>query len=262
MISFTGSTGVGKKIYEKCAAQMKRVSLELGGKNAFVVCDDADLGNAVKWAALSAFSNAGQRCAAASRIFVFDSVFNEFKNELVKKTQTLKLGKSDGDDYGPVINERQLQSILDSIEGAKRSGAEILTGGKRSSQPGLERGFYIEPTLIDGAGLGDEISQKEIFGPVACLYRVKNLDEAIDCSNRSAYGLTSSIHTRSLERASEFSRKVQAGVVSVNAGASGNEPHMPFGGVKASGNGTREPGLEAIALYSNLKLIHQNWKTS
>ena len=155
-----------------------------------------------------------------------------------------------------MINGRQLENILAAIGRAKQSGATILTGGHRLSGPEHSGGFYLAPTLIEGADPDAEISTCELFGPVACLYRVKNFDEALALANRSAYGLTACIHTRSVHRAGQFTRRVQAGVAVVNAGTFGSEAHMPFGGVKQSGNGSREPGTEALDIYSNLKDIY------
>jgi alpha-ketoglutaric semialdehyde dehydrogenase len=258
VISFTGSTEVGRLIAIQAGRRLARVSLELGGKNPFVVCDDADLDNAVKWATLSAFSNAGQRCASGSRLIIFDSVYETFRTKLVERTQTLKIGPNDGDDFGPVINLQQLENMLQGVQRAREHGATILTGGHRLTDDAHKGGFYITPTLIENVDPGDEISTSELFGPIACLYRVKNFSEALALANDSPYGLTACIHTRSLDRAIEFSQKVQAGVAVVNAGTYGSEPHMPFGGVKQSSNGSREPGTEALDIYSNLKDVYIN----
>lgn len=258
VISFTGSAAVGREIGETAAKRLAKVSLELGGKNPFVVCDDADLENTLKWALLSAFSNAGQRCASASRIIIFDSIYEKFQNMLVERTKRLKVGTDDEDDFGPVMNEVHLNFLLHSVDRARKGGARILIGGHRLTGPEHREGFYLAPTLIEGVDPHDEISTTELFGPVACLYRVKNFDEALALANDSPYGLTAAIHTRSLHRAVEFTQKVQAGVAVVNAGTYGSEPHMPFGGIKQSGNGTREPGTEALDVYSSLKNIYLN----
>ncbi|MBI5526038.1 MAG: aldehyde dehydrogenase [Deltaproteobacteria bacterium] len=258
VISFTGSTKVGRQIAEKAGARLARVSLELGGKNPLVVCDDADLDNAAKWVLLSAFSNAGQRCAAASRIIVFDSVYDRFRQMLVERTATLKVGISDDDDLGPVINERQLSNVLGAVGRAKTAGAVVLGGGHRLADPAHAAGFFMAPTLIESARPDAEISITELFGPIACLYRVKDFGEALALANDSPYGLTACIHTKSFDRAIEFAQRVRAGVAVVNAGTYGSEPHMPFGGFKASGNGTREPGTEALEVYSELKDVYLN----
>lgn len=256
VISFTGSTEVGTYIAGACAKRLSRVSLELGGKNPFIVCDDADLENAVKWAVLSAFSNAGQRCAAASRIIVFESVYNQFQAMLIEKTKILKVGTADTDDFGPVINEHQLKMMLGFIERTKICGGTILTGGYRLIDEAHKNGYYLAPTLIENVDSTSEISMTELFGPIACLYRVKDFNEAIFLANSTLYGLTGCIHTRNVNRAVEFTRRIESGVAVVNAGTYGSEPHMPFGGVKQSGNGTREPGTEALDVYSELKNIY------
>lgn len=256
IISFTGSTAVGKWIGEVAGKRLVKVSLELGGKNPFVVCDDADIEHAVKWACLSAFSNAGQRCAAGSRIIVFDAVYERFRSRFVDAARALKVGPRDEDDLGPVINEGQLNNILTTIDAAKGRGAAVLAGGMRLSDSAHARGFYLAPTVIENVGPDDTISTCELFGPVATLYRADDYRHALDLANRSPYGLTACIHTASHHRALHFVHKVQAGVAVVNAGTYGSEPHMPFGGVKQSGNGSREPGTEALDVYSELKDVY------
>ena len=261
VISFTGSTEVGRQIAEVAARRLAKVSLELGGKNPLVVCDDADLENAANWVLLSAFSNAGQRCASGSRIIIFDSIYEKFRNLLVERTEKLKVGPGDDDDFGPVINEVQLTNMLSAIERAREKGAVVLTGGHRLTDPAHVDGFYMAPTILENVDPQDEISTKEIFGPITCLYRVQDFAEALNLANDSPYGLTACIHTRSIHRAIEFTQKIQAGVAMVNAGTYGSEPHMPFGGLKQSGNGTREPGTEALDVYSDLKDIYINIDT-
>jgi aldehyde dehydrogenase (NAD+) len=256
VISFTGSTTVGRQIAVAAGRRLARVSLELGGKNPFIVCDDADLDNAVRWAALSAYSNAGQRCAAASRLIVFDTIYERFRDALVERTRSLRLGPGNDDDLGPVINQRQLDAMLVAVERARANGAKILVGGHRLTDPDHGDGFYMAPTLIENVDPDDEISTIELFGPIACLYRASGFGDALALANRSPYGLTAAIHTRNLHRAIEFTRKVEAGVAVVNAGTYGSEPHMPFGGFKQSGNGTREPGTEALDVYSELKDVY------
>jgi alpha-ketoglutaric semialdehyde dehydrogenase len=256
VISFTGSTAVGRRIAVTAGERLAKVSLELGGKNPLVVCDDADLEKAAEWVLLSAFSNSGQRCAAGSRIIIFDSVYDEFRDMLVERTAQLKVGPNDDDDFGPVINERQLKRMAAAVEEARRGGAVVLTGGGRLADDEHRSGFYMAPTLLENVERHDEFSTTELFGPVAGLYRVSNFAEALALANDSPYGLTACIHTRSLHRALEFTQKVQAGVAVVNAGTFGSEPHMPFGGVKQSGNGSREPGTEALDVYSNLKDVY------
>ena len=255
VISFTGSTVVGRWIAEVAGRRLARISLELGGKNPFIVCDDADLDAAVHWASLSAFSNAGQRCAAGSRILIFDNVYDAFVDKLLTKVRSLKLGIAQDCDLGPVINARQQSSILTAIDRARVSGGRVLCGGSAPAQKNLKDGFYIEPTLIEGLPEDAELCTLEIFGPVATLQRVSSLPHALSVANATEYGLTAAIHTRSVDRAMWFAQRVRVGIVNINIGTFGSEPHMPFGGFGASGNGTREPGVEALDVYSEIKNI-------
>jgi len=244
LVSFTGSAETGRRINESAGARLAKVCLELGGKNALVVCDDADLENATRWALASAFSNAGQRCAAASRVVVFDAVYEDFRERLVSDARDLA--------PEPVISEDALERILGAVANAVSQGATLLAGGERPEGPG----FQLAPTILEGAAPGDEISRTELFGPVTILYRVRDLDEAIAHVNDSPYGLTAAIHTASVHRALRFADKVQAGVVVVNGGTHGSEPHMGFGGVKNSGTGWREAGIEALDVYSDWKVVN------
>jgi acyl-CoA reductase-like NAD-dependent aldehyde dehydrogenase len=258
VISFTGSCGVGRWIAETAGRRLAKTCLELGGKNPLIVCDDADLQNAVTWTIGSAFSNAGQRCAAGSRILVFDRVYDEFKRMLVEATRALTVGTSDGDYLGPVINEEQMTSMLASVARAKANGASIVVGGHRMAGPGYDGGFFVAPTLIEHVGPNDEISRSELFGPITILYRVRDFEEAVAIANDSPFGLTASIHTRNLNRAMTFLNRIQCGVAVVNGGTYGSEPHMPFGGLRQSGNGWREAGTQALDVYSDLKTIYIN----
>jgi len=255
VISFTGSTSVGRWIARTGGGRLARISLELGGKNAFVVCDDADLDHAVHWASLSAFSNAGQRCAAAGRIIVFERVYEEFRDKLVAKARSLRLGIDADCDLGPVITRQKQQRILEALAAALREGATVLCGGRAPQDPRLVNGYYLEPTLIEGLGMQAALARTELFGPVATLHPVDGLAAALSLANDTEYGLTAAIHTCSVDRATWFAHRVRTGVVNVNLGTYGSEPHMPFGGFGASGNGTREPGVEALDVYSELKNI-------
>lgn len=258
IISFTGSTAVGRQIASVAGGRLARVSLELGGKNPLVVCDDADQPLAAKWVLLSAFSNAGQRCSSASRIIVFSKIYDAFRARLLRQTAALKVGPTDRDDFGPVISAAQLDAMVKAVDAARRRGARVLTGGGRLADAAHRNGFYMAPTLLEGVGPKDPLSTTELFGPIACLYRARDFEEALALANDSPYGLTACIHTRNLDRAMEFTRRVQAGVAVVNAGTHGSEPHLPFGGLKQSGNGTREPGIEALDVYSEVKNIYLN----
>jgi acyl-CoA reductase-like NAD-dependent aldehyde dehydrogenase len=252
VVSFTGSTSVGRLIARVAGERLAKVCLELGGKNPLVVCDDANLEKAAEAAALSAFSNAGQRCAAGSRLIVFDAVYDPFRSLLVERAQAQKVGPHDEHDFGPVINEQQLDHMLAAVEQAKAAGATVLTGGERLDRPG----FYMAPTIVEGVAADSEISCTELFGPITTLHRVPDLQEAIAVANASPYGLTAAIWTSSIHRGQEFVRRIVAGGVQVNGPTYGFEPHVPFGGQRDSGTGWREPGTEALDVYSDWKTVY------
>jgi acyl-CoA reductase-like NAD-dependent aldehyde dehydrogenase len=239
LVSFTGSAATGSWIAERAGRRLAKVCLELGGKNALVVCDDADLDRAVEWSLASAFSNAGQRCAAASRVIVFDPVYDEFRERLAEGARSYEAG--------PVISEPSLERMLAAL-----AGAHVVAGGERLDRPG----WWLAPTVVEDVRPDAELSRRELFGPVTILYRVRDLEEAIALVNDSPYGLTSAIHTASLHRAMRFADEVEAGVVVVNGGTHGSEPHMGFGGVKQSGTGWREAGVEALDVYTDWKYVN------
>jgi aldehyde dehydrogenase (NAD+) len=217
----------------------------MGGKNALVVCDDADLDRAVEWILASAFSNAGQRCAAASRIVVFDGIYDELRTRLVAAVGALERP-------GPVISEASMERILAAVAGARDDGAVVLCGGERVGNVG----WHVAPTLVEHVSPDAPLSCDELFGPVAALYRVAGLDEALAVVDASPYGLTAAIHTASVHRAMRFAEHVPAGVVVVNAGTHGSEPHMGFGGVRQSGTGWKEAGVEALDVYSETRYVN------
>ena len=244
LVSFTGSAATGRWVNETAGRRLAKVCLELGGKNALVVCDDADLEGALRWALASAFSNAGQRCAAASRIVVFDAVYDTFRDRLVEAARALA--------PEPVISEASLERLLAAVSGAKESGATILTGGERLARPG----WYLAPTVLEGVAPDADVSCNELFGPVTILYRARGFADAVALVNDSPYGLTAAIHTESLHRAMRFAELAEAGVVVVNGGTHGSEPHMGFGGLKQSGTGWREAGVEALDVYSEWQYVN------
>ena len=257
MVSFTGSSATGMAIAQAVGQRMGRVSLELGGKNPFIVFNDADIDNAVKWGLLSAFSNAGQRCAAASRFLVQDGCYSEFKRKFVEGARALKIGSADSDDFGPVINRRQFNGILDACTSTAARGVSNLLGAE-FKVAGTE-GFYLKPSIFESVATEDPFFQNELFGPAVCLNSFSRLDEVVELANSTQYGLTAAVHTTNYKTAMEICRDIESGLVQINAGTYGSEPHMPFGGVKMSGNGTREPGPEAIDVYSNMKTIIHNF---
>ena len=262
VVSFTGSSEVGRFIQHAAGGRLAKVCLELGGKNPLVVCDDADLELAAGAAILSAFSNAGQRCAAGSRIIVFDAVYDRFRSLLVERARKLRVGSGDDDDYGPVINEKQMLHMLGAVQAARKAGATVLTGGDRLTGSGYDGGFFVAPTLIEGVTGNEAISRTELFGPISCLYRVPDFAAALALANDSPFGLTASIHTASMHRAMVFTARVRSGVAVVNGPTYGSEPHLPFGGLGESGTGWREAGTEALDVYSDWKTVYINYTPS
>jgi aldehyde dehydrogenase (NAD+) len=237
--------------------RLAKVCLEMGGKNPLVVCDDADLDVAAEAAVLSAFSNAGQRCASGSRIIVFDDVYDDFRERLLRRTNALRVGPTNEDDFGPLISERQLVGILGAVGRAVAAGqARLLCGGHRIEDAEHASGFYLAPTVLEDAAPNAEVSRDELFGPVTCLYRVNGFEEALALANDTHYGLTAAIHTRNLHRSEEFRERCRAGVVSINGPTYGSEPHLPFGGLNESGNGFREAGTEVLDVYSEWKTVY------
>ena len=259
VVSFTGSCQVGRWVAKVAGERLAKVCLELGGKNPLIVCDDANLEKAVEAAALAAFSNAGQRCASGSRILVFDAVYDRFQRMFVDRTRSLKLGNGDADDLGPVINERQLTNMLAAVRRAREAGAVVLTGGQRVEQEPRRQGYFMMPTILERVAFEAEISRSELFGPITCLYRVKDFAEAVARANDSPFGLTASLHTTSVHRAMSWIQQARCGVAVVNGPTHGSEPHMPFGGLRHSGNGLREAGTEALDVYSDWKTVYVNF---
>jgi alpha-ketoglutaric semialdehyde dehydrogenase len=258
LVSFTGSVPTGKSIQQRVSARplLAKVCLELGGKNPLIVCDDADLTVAAEHAVASAFIDAGQRCAAGSRIIVFDAVYDAFREAMLKRAAAVKVGSGANDDCGPVISRDSLDRLLRAVDGAVARGARLLAGGRAVSS--LAPGYYMEPTILDNVPHDDAISQQELFGPITCLYRARDFDAAIAMANATSFGLTGAIHTFNSNRIEQFIARYRAGLVSINGPTYGAGPHMPFGGVKNSGNGFREPGTEALDVYCEWKTVVVN----
>jgi aldehyde dehydrogenase (NAD+) len=258
LVSFTGSVPTGKRIQQTVSMRpvLAKVCLELGGKNPLIVCDDADLMLAAEHAVASAFIDAGQRCAAGSRIIVFESVYDAFRDAMLKRAALVKVGSGEQDDCGPVISKPSLERLLSAVDGAVKRGARLLAGGH--AVEALAPGYYMAPTVLDNVAPDDAVSQEELFGPVTCLYRIRNFDEAIQLANGTGFGLTGAIHTSSIHRIEQFIARYRAGLVSINGPTYGAGPHMPFGGVKNSGNGFREPGTEALDVYCEWKTVVVN----
>jgi alpha-ketoglutaric semialdehyde dehydrogenase len=261
VITLTGSRETGVEVMRNAADCLKHVHLELGGKNAIIVLDDADLDLAVDGVVWSAFGTSGQRCTAASRVIVQDGVYDELSSRLASAAERLRLGAGwdDATDVGPVINRRALEKIHSYTEIGVDEGAKLLTGGEIASGDGLGDGFYYRPTLFGDVDPQMRIAQEEIFGPTTALIRVKDFDEAIRVSNGIRFGLSSSIFTRDVNKAFRAMRDLVAGITYVNAGTIGAEVHLPFGGTKDTGNGHREAGQAALDVFSEWKSIYVDY---
>ncbi len=256
-ISITGSTPVGKKVAGRCGELMKRISCELGGKNAICVMDDANLELAVDGAVWGAFGTAGQRCTAASRIIVHKKRYEEFKEAFLEKTKSLKLGNGldPSVQVGPVINKSQLASINNYVEIGQKEGAKLLCGGKIVESNGLNNGCFHEPTIFADVNPKMRIAQEEIFGPVTAIIPVNSFAEAIAVANGTDYGLSLSMYTQDVNQAFRAMDDLESGIVYINAPTIGAEIQLPFGGIKQTGNGHREAGITAIDQFSEWKSI-------
>src|SRR6266487_1169794 len=261
VITFTGSRETGVLVTKNSAEELKHVHLELGGKNAIIVMDDADLDLAVDGIVWSAFGTSGQRCTAASRVIVQEAVYDQLASRLVARVEEMRLGPGweDDTDIGPVINRGALEKIHSYTEIGKQEGARLLTGGEVAEGNGLEKGFYYRPTVFGDVESGMRIAQEEIFGPTTALIRVSSLDEAIAVSNGVKYGLSSSIFSRDVNKAFRAMRDLNTGITYVNAGTIGAEVHLPFGGTKDTGNGHREAGQAALDVFTEWKSIYVDY---
>jgi alpha-ketoglutaric semialdehyde dehydrogenase len=261
LVSFTGSREVGILVQQSAAPRLKNVHLELGGKNAIIVMDDADLELAVDGIIWSAFGTSGQRCTAASRVVAGARIYDELASRLVSRAERMRLGNGlDPDtDIGPVINGDALEKIHSYTRVGLDEGAKLLTGGEVATEDGLGRGFFYRPTIFGEVEPGMRIAQEEIFGPTTALIRATDVDEAIRIANGVEYGLSSSIFTRDVDRAFRAMRDLRTGITYVNAGTTGAEVHLPFGGMKATGNGHREAGQAALDFYTEWKSLYVDY---
>ena len=261
VISFTGSNATGSKVAELGGKHLKKVSLEMGGKNAVIVMDDADLKLAVEGIIWSAFGTAGQRCTACSRVIVHKDVKHELEEMLVSAISGLTIG--DGLDptvkVGPVINKAALEKINHYVQIGKKEGATLLAGGKALTTPPFDKGYYFEPTIFTNVKNEMIIAQEEIFGPVVSIIEVASLEEAIEVNNSVKFGLSSSIYSQDVNKIFKAQRDLDTGIVYVNAGTTGAEIHLPFGGTKGTGNGHRDSGQAALDVYTEWKSIYVDY---
>ena len=258
VISFTGSTDTGSKIGEICGRMHKRLSLEMGGKNAQIVMDDADLDLALEGVLWGAFGTTGQRCTATSRLIIHRKVHDRFVARLVEAAEKLVLG--DGrhakSQVGPLIHEAAREKVERYVEIGKAQGAELACGGARPRSPRLANGYFYKPTVFTNVKAGSRLAMEEIFGPVISVIKVGSYEEAVKVNNEVKYGLSSSIYTRDVNRAFRALEDLQNGITYVNAPTIGAEAHLPFGGVKQTGNGHREGGWEVFEFYSETKVCY------
>ncbi len=255
-VSFTGSVESGKEIYAQAAMELKRVGLELGGKNPQIIMEDANLDLAIEGVLFGAFGTAGQRCTATSRLIVHEKVYEQVKEKLLARTQAFKIGNplDARIDVGPVVSADQEAKVLKYIAIGKEEGANLLCGGKKLTSPPYDQGFFIEPTIFE-ARHGMRITKEEIFGPVLSLIKVRDYEEAVSVANDVDYGLSSSIYTNNVNLAFRAMQELEAGITYINAPTIGAEVHLPFGGIKNTGNGTREAGTEAIHEFTEIKSV-------
>lgn len=261
MVSFTGSLEIGRQIAVSCAQTGKRLHLELGGKNAIIVLEDADIDLAIEGAVWSAFGTSGQRCTAASRIIVDQKVADGFTERLVARARALRLG--DGLDpaveMGPVVNQAALEKAQRYMEIARDEGAAIACGGARAMGQGLEHGWFFQPTVLVDVQPRMRVAQEEIFAPVTDVIVSSSLEEAVSINNDVPYGLVASVYTRDVNRAFQAMEHISTGIVYINAGTIGAEVHLPFGGTRATGNGHREAGQAALDSYSEWKTVYVDY---
>ena len=258
IVSFTGSTAVGREVGQRAAASFKHCNLEMGGKNAILVLDDAALELAVDGCLWGAFGTSGQRCTATSRIVVQDGVYDRFLEAFVERTRRLRVGPGldEASQVGPIVNAKQLQRIEEYVALGRQQGARLVLGGERVRQGECARGYFYAPTIFAEVAPAMRIAQEEIFGPVVAVMRCGGLEEAIAIANGVAYGLSSALYTANVNAAFRALRDLDSGIVYINAPTIGAEVHLPFGGVRSTGNGHRESGLATLDVYSEWKTLY------
>jgi aldehyde dehydrogenase (NAD+) len=260
-VSFTGSNEIGIRLYEQVSRRGAKIQCEMGGKNPVVVLEDADIDLAVESTAQGAFGSSGQRCTATSRAVVMEGVADEFVSRMVERANSMRIGDgSDADtEMGPSVDENQFKTVLDYIEIGREDGAELKCGGERATGNGLDRGYFVKPTVFDKVTTDMRIAREEIFGPVLSILRVKDFDEAMEVANDSEYGLSSSIFTNDAGRIFRFVDEIETGMTHINSPTTGGEAHIPFGGIKSTGIGDREQGSTALDFYTELKVVYVDY---
>ncbi|MGH9498104.1 MAG: aldehyde dehydrogenase family protein [Terriglobales bacterium] len=260
-VSLTGSSAVGKIVGQVAAKRFKHCSLELGGKNPMIVLDDANLDLAIEGGLWGGFGTTGQRCTATSRIIVQKGVYSDFIERYVERARRLKVGNGldESTEMGPAVNENQLNTDLKYVEIGKAEGARLKCGGSRLASGNFAHGYFMEPTVFADVDPKMRIAQEEIFGPVVSIIPCEDLEDAIEIANNIEYGLSSSVYTKDVNRAFSAIRDLDAGITYINAPTIGAEVHLPFGGVKSTGNGHREGGIGAIDFFSQWKAVYVDY---
>lgn len=260
-ISFTGSTDTGASIAEAAAREHKRVSLEMGGKNPQIVMPDADLDLAVEGVLWGAFGTTGQRCTATSRLLLHVDIHDEVVERVKARAAELRLGygNDDGIDVGPLINQKALDKVLGYIEIGQQEGAKLVMGGERAEEGALAEGYFFLPTIFADVRPGSRLALEEVFGPVLSVLKFETYEQAIEIANEVRYGLSSSIYTRDVAQAFRAMHDLEAGITYINGPTIGAEAHMPFGGVKQTGNGHREGGWEVFDFYTETKTVYVDY---
>ncbi|GAA6623880.1 aldehyde dehydrogenase family protein [Scytonema sp. NUACC26] len=258
LVSFTGSSETGAFVASTCGRTHKRVCLEMGGKNAQIVMEDADLQLALDGAIWGAFGTAGQRCTATSRLLLHRDIKEKFTDMLKERTSRLRLGAGTDPktDVGSIVNQKQLQRVSKYLDIAREEGAKVLIGGEVATKEGLQNGYFFQPTILDFVTPQMRVAREEIFGPVVVLIEVDSFEEAIAILNDTPYGLSSSIYTRDINRAFAAMRDIEAGITYINGPTIGAEVHLPFGGVKQTGNGHREAGTAVLDVFTDWKTVY------
>ena len=260
-VSFTGSNQIGIRLYEEVSRRGAKVQCEMGGKNPVVILEDADMDLAVESTAQGAFGSTGQRCTATSRAIVVNEVADRFVARLVERANSLRIGAgSDPDtDMGPSVDDNQFKTVLSYIDIGREDGAKLMCGGERAVGNGLDKGYFVKPTVFDHVTHDMRIAREEIFGPILSVLRVKDFDEALAVANDSEYGLSSSIFTNDAARIFRFVDEIETGMTHINSPTTGGEAHIPFGGIKATGIGEREQGSTALDFYTELKVVYVDY---
>ena len=257
-ISFTGSTEVGTEIYNMASKSLSKVQCEMGGKNAVIVMDDGNLEKAQESILQGAFGSSGQRCTATSRAIIHQNVFDDFVKGLVSETRKISVGPglNRESDMSCLASRQQLNQIQEYVDIGINEGATLLTGGKKIVDKGYEDGYFFEPTIFKDVETNMRIAKEEMFGPVLTIFKCQDIDQAIAISNDSEFGLSSSIYTENIHKAFTYIEQIETGIIHVNSPTLGGEVHMPFGGIKSSGIGNREQGLEAIEFFTEIVSVY------